>query len=172
MKKNLIILAASAFLSGCVGVGLQGPQAGTFEPLPFDEHEYSKLETTGNSTVTGQVFAKTRGGAVIKGAGNLVVLIPATAYGKQRITEQVIGGKRAATPEDPRYVQYVHQTVADGDGRFTFTDVPAGRYFALSHVTWEAPSANRYIPYTIEGGSVYAEIEVARDSAHTVMLNR
>ena len=172
MTKKLLTLVASASLAGCAALGAQGMRPGTFEPLPFDEQEYATLEKVGTSTVTGQVFAKTRGGTVIKGAGNLVVLIPATAYGRQRVTEQVLGGKRAATPEDPRYVQYVHQTVADGDGRFTFTNVPTGKYFALSHVTWEAPSNNRYIESTIEGGAVHAEIDVPPASNQAVMLNR
>lgn len=171
MHRSALACAAtitlSATLSGCFYPPTRPYE--TFSPLPFDEAEYSALQKTGSGTIKGQVFAKTVGGEVKKGAGNNVVLFPATKYGTQRYTEQILRGKLAATEEDPRYIQYVKVQVADADGRFTFTSIPPGRYYIVSHIVWEAPM--RYGPET-QGGKVAAMIDVRNDDITEIMLAR
>lgn len=169
MTKVRILAAALAtawLMTGCIR-----HHVATFVPLPFDEAEYASLPTTGTGTVRGQVFAKTVGGDVVFGAGNNVVMIPATAYGTQRYREQVIAGKLLSQPEDPRFAKYVKSTVADGEGRFTFQNVPPGRYYVFSHVTWEAYATNRYVTDT-QGGRVSREIEVQDDQETAAILTR
>lgn len=147
------------------------PRYKTFTPLPFDEREYNALPKTGTGVVKGQVFAKTKGGDVKKGAGNNVMLIPATSYGTQRYREQIIGGKFTSIPEDSRYAKYVLETITDGDGRFTFNNVPPGKYYAVSHITWQVIITNRYYPVTeTQGGKVHKEIEIKNGQTIEVIL--
>jgi hypothetical protein len=96
-----------------------------------------------------------------------VILIPATKYGTLRFREQVIGGKLLSRDEDPRYQKYVLQKVTDGEGRFTFENVPPGKYYAVSHIFWEIPTnVNR-----LQGGKVFREIEVQNEKTVEVMLS-
>jgi len=159
MKK---LLAALLFvIVGCAHTPTPLP---TFDPLPFDEAEYAALPKTGTGIVTGQVFGKTRGGDIKKGAGNNVILIPATKWGTLRYQKQVLRGMMLSRSEDPRYKDYVFQKTTDGDGRFTFTNVPPGKYYAVSYVLWSVPGAPQ------QGGNVAREIDVQNDRTTEAML--
>lgn len=149
-----------AIIAGCAT-----PPPQTFAPLPFDEVEYSALPTTGTGIVRGQVFAKTVGGDVKKGAGEKVVMFPATKYGDQRYFEQVIGGKLLSSSEDPRYINYVLVKITDGDGRFEFTGVPPGKFYVLSKVTWMAGDE-------LQGGQIVAKIEAKNGTIIDAILSR
>lgn len=154
--KFTALVAIALVVTGCAS---RRPQK--FTPLPFDEAEYGALQTEGTGIVRGQVFAKTRGGEVRKGAGESVVMFPATKYGNQRYTEQVLGGKLSTTPEDPRYQKYAFTKKTDGDGKFEFSNVPSGDYYVVSNVSWSV-----FVPGVLgpiekkQGGTVSMKIEV------------
>ncbi|HFF2270526.1 TPA: hypothetical protein ACGBIC_006409, partial [Pseudomonas aeruginosa] len=60
-------------------------------------------------------------------------------------------------------------TVADGNGNFTFTDIPPGDYFLSSTVTWQAPSKYGLIP---QGGVVAKVVSIADGVKLREMLTR
>lgn len=138
--------------------------------MPFDDVEYSALAKEGTGVLRGQVFAKTRGGEVKKGAGNPVVMLPATKYGDQRYQEEFIRNKASTHNEDPRYVQYSRTKITDGEGKFEFTNVPPGKYYLISHVTWESPSSSGGLE--LQGGRVLGKFEVKNGVVTDAMLTR
>lgn len=153
-------------------VGCAAPAPATFLPIAFDEAEYAALPTSGTGTVRGQVFAKTVGGDIKKGAGENVVIFPATKYGGQRYREQVLGGKLAATTPDSRYNKNVFVKTTDSEGRFEFNGVPPGRYYIFSRVTWSIFEPNRFGPIErVQGGRVAREIEVQNANITEAILN-
>jgi len=168
MKNTLPLAVFMVALMGCAS----NARVETFDPLPFDEAEYAALAKSGTGIVRGQVFATTVGGDVKKGAGNNVVMFPATSYGDLRYREQVLGNKLLSTPEDPRYREYVRLKVTDGDGRFEFTNVPPGRYYVLSNVSWTVVQPNRYGPIELpQGGKVVRKVEVKNGEITEAILN-
>lgn len=146
----------------------------TFAYPAYDEADYAALPTSGSGVVRGQVFAKTVGGDVKKGAGSSVVLFPATRYGDARYHQEVVGGKRAVKAEDPGHLKFVRVKVADGDGKFEFTELPAGKYYVVSNITWSVPTYDRFLGagMQLQGGKVYRQIEVKDGAVTDAMLVR
>lgn len=168
IKRMLSALAVVAALAGCA------TSQPTYTALAFDEAEYAALAKEGTGVVRGQVFAKTRGGDIKKGAGNNVVMMPATKFGDQRYYEHLIAGKLLSTSEDRRHHGYMKTKTTDGEGRFEFIDVPPGKYYVFSDVTWEVPSTNPYMRGMMEtqGGRVIGKFEVKNGAVTDAVLSR
>lgn len=125
------------FITGCASNPARN--ANPIERMKFPEYQYADLPTTGESIVTGQVFLKTRGGDVKVGAGSKVIIFPATTYSNETFHFEYKQG-RTMSPVDPRAHKYSHSTIADADGKFKITNLPSGKYYIMSEVTWEVPS--------------------------------
>lgn len=103
----------------------------------FPVEEYAPYAQPGTATLAGQVFLKTVGGDVKYGAGSEVWLDPVTSYSKVwwehwgRLWKQ-----RFVGPPAHEFFAARRKTIADGEGRFKFKDLPAGSYYIRSQVTW------------------------------------
>lgn len=172
MKAILLTAISATLLSGCGNMfwGVAKPE--TYVPVKFDAVEYQKYSVAGTGKVSGQVFAKTNGGDIKKGAGEHVLLMPATSYGQQRIDEEFTLGKLATTREDERLIQFNKTGVTDGEGRFTFEKVPEGDYFVVSRVSWNVVMSSSLGPYNSpQGGRVWRKITVKNDETTQAILN-
>lgn len=171
-SRNITLISMAVVASVAVFGCASAPPA-TFTPLPFNAADYASLPQVGTGVVRGQVFAKTVGGDVKKGAGESVGLWPATGYFQQLYQEQVLGGKSATAVSDSRYSSYVRLKKTDGDGRFEFTEIPPGRYYVISRVTWMAVTPSSFGPTTTQqGGQVHQVIEVRDGVATDAFLTR
>jgi len=72
---------------------------------------------------------------------------------------------RALTPPSPNFAKARRTTVADADGRFKFSDLPAGKYYVRTEVTWE-------VGYEPQGGLVGQIIEINDGQTAEAILNK
>ncbi|MGP9819367.1 carboxypeptidase regulatory-like domain-containing protein [Salinarimonas sp. NSM] len=142
----LVILLAGSFLGACVTAELR---------TSFDPAAAAYIFEDGDASVKGQAFLRRRNGDVVRAAGEVVNLIPATEYAIERFDVLYRGSKFAQfaprienTPQS--YLDAVRQTTTDADGNFAFENISAGRYIIQTQVYWEVP--NSILP---SGGSFY-----------------
>jgi hypothetical protein len=112
------------------------PRTATFNP-----DEYASYDEPGKGVITGQAFLRTRGGEVRYGAGSEVSLTPVTTYSREWWDLAIVGRKRLATG-DPRVQAYTRKVLANGEGRFSFGNLPPGEYYVVTSVFWEVPSGS------------------------------
>jgi hypothetical protein len=154
-------------LGGCQSAAPPPPQ-GRFDPA-----EAAFIHREGEAAIKGQAFLRDPHGRVDVryAAGEVVRLIPATAYARARFA-QFYGGKKfvpaisAQSPtQDPDYLAHMRLTKADATGRFTFDKLAPGRYFVATQLTWTP--AGRWIA---EGGAMYDEIEVTGKESEPIRM--
>ena len=162
------ILAAAglaALVTACSSVTLN---------TAFDPGAAAFIQTQGKATVSGQAFLRRNDGIVVYAAGSEAQLIPKTAYSDARIASMFKGGKIAPVDpmmgtnvtvkdEDPRFAQYTRKAVANGEGRFTFTNVPDGAYYLTVPVTWMVQA--------FQGGTLLQSVSVSGGQSVEVILN-
>jgi len=167
MKTKLVSilgLAVVLVFAGCETL----PPPPTWNPVTAElEAEYQPYLVAGAGTLTGQAFLSQRGGGVVKAAGQNVVLDPATTLGNEWWGK---AGKkwvhRMLTPPSPAFAKARRTVVADADGKFHFSKLPAGKYYVHTEVTWDVAYLG------VQGGIVGQLIEVPIDGTAEVILNQ
>lgn len=112
--------------------------------MRFDPTEAAFIRQEGKATIEGQAFLRDQQGKVNVryAAGEVVRLIPATAYAQARFSQYY--GKRKFIPallmptptQETEYAAFTRTTKAGSTGRFTFDKVAPGRYFVTTQLTW------------------------------------
>jgi hypothetical protein len=133
------------------------------ENARFDRAEAAYISAPGKAVIEGQAFLRDKSGQVNVryAAGELVRLVPATAYARARFAHYYGGSKfvpAASIPKldpDPDYAAYTRTTKAGPTGRFTFDHVAPGRYFVTTQLIWKPKEA-----FLTEGGAIYEEVTV------------
>jgi hypothetical protein len=176
--RSLLVILGFALLAACAASQqsttpvTQGRVITLSEP--FDEAEMARCSGSGTGKLVGQAFLKTRSGEVRYGAGQEVVLVPATAYTResQRYANVDIGSADALVTIqwDPRYATYRRLTIADGEGEFEFSGLPSCSYIVATHIKWEAPTGRGYLDW--QGGRIGMEVNVRADETTRVVLTR
>lgn len=172
MRLALLILLSSAAMASCEvlpssygrGEEIHRKQlASKPQPPPpvariaFPIDEYASLPMAGTASISGQAFLKTRGGEVKTGAGEVIGLYPKTSYSDQWYETAVKKGL-AMEPPDQRLESYLRKVIADADGRFSFSGLPAGDFYLAAIVTWEAPTGRGWLE--TQGGLVARPVSV------------
>lgn len=142
---------------------------------PFNEEQARKQLEKGNSSITGEAFLKKRDGGVVTCAGELVRLIPATDYAKERLAH-IYGSYEQSyrsfmipayqfEPNINSYDELQKVTRCNSLGHFEFNNIKNGEYFVITRVIW-GPIGNSVYP---EGGTIQYKIQVKDKNEHIVM---
>ena len=181
------VLALSASCRSSAGGSSQPESAATPNagPAPTavaaDYYPYSK---PGTASINGQAFVVVRGGDVLldgKGylttisdnartaSGSDVTLDPATPFAMDWYMKSGTSLRRFGnTPKDATFRAARRTAVADESGKFTFTNLPAGRYIVRTTITWQTPR-DSYRMMT-QGGVASAVIDISEGEAKTIIL--
>lgn len=154
--KKLFCASIVAILTGCAI-----PPALVQRP-EFPVAEYELLPKEGTHIIVGQAFLTTRGGDVKVAAGQPVTLNPVTSYSLHWCKNVPYN----ASP-DPRQNKYLRITTADASGSFSFAGLPAGEYFIVTNVTWEAPGYGGAL--TPQGGMVSVRIRIPSETGKIIV---
>lgn len=133
---------------------------------PYNPDDFILEKQAGTGKISGQAFLKTLGGDVKYGAGCTVFCLESTPYTdelyyaaerRQLIDERTL---------NPDFKLHARQVVANGEGEFTFPNLPAGKYYVYTTITW-------YITrYRQSGGGVQAEVNLGDGESKNIILTR
>ncbi|NNG02540.1 MAG: hypothetical protein HKM95_00365 [Inquilinus sp.] len=140
--------------------GPQRPQL-YYISTPFNEAEFAHYDGRGRSSISGQAFVRVPG-SLIEAAGSEVVVVPDTSYTRELWRPARSGRYTRVANFDPRYFKYRRAVIADGNGNFRFTGLPAGDYIVQTNV---------YIP--AEGRTVFLHrrVTVEESAAANIILS-
>lgn len=163
--KRVLGLCCVVLLAGCV----RKPEAA------FSAEEAAVIKQQGKGVITGHAFRTRPKGQIVNAAGEVVYLVPQTAYARQRFAALFGEGKYIrhsmivwAFWEHERHAEYeahMRQTKTESNGRFAFKDVAPGSYFVTTRVIWgEEDELVR------EGGIVYDAVTLTGKEIEPVHL--
>ncbi|MCC0003303.1 MAG: carboxypeptidase regulatory-like domain-containing protein [Methylobacteriaceae bacterium] len=140
MRPFLAALLAAIALAGCRStLDSAAPVATT---VPFDPAAAAYIKKAGAATIKGHAFWRDDNGGVVNAAGEIIRLVPATPYARQRFAALYKGGRSLPASEvphvnpDPQYADYTRTTRAESNGRFEFDHVAPGVYFVTAQVRY------------------------------------
>ncbi|CAN7153271.1 carboxypeptidase regulatory-like domain-containing protein [Bosea sp. LjRoot237] len=151
MKRIACVLGLAALLGACV--------PGPVTTSSFSAEEAAVIRKPGTGIIVGHAFRTREKGQVVNAAGEVVRLIPATAYARERFSSIFVRTKYLPHwryphgQVDPLYAQFTRTTKSTARGRFSFDKVAPGTYFVSTQVIWGEEDA-----IFREGGSVYDEV--------------
>ena len=165
MRAVGVIIAGAFVLSAC--------QQARNPPAPdvaFSAEEAAFIRKAGSGVVSGHAFRTRSTGTVVNAAGEVVRLVPVTAYARQRFAALYGTGKflpvsryPANETLDPAYGEMTRTVKTAANGRFVFEGVAPGRYYVTTQVVWSEGS-------TREGGSVYDSVTLTGRETEPVDL--
>ncbi len=124
MKRLMVLLLVFVMMS-C---------AKTYErEATFIHEEYAPYEGQGTARVCGQAYLSLEGGKQHTASGDRVLLAPVTSYTKEAFQVKVLHGETMVDP-DPKAMKFEKHTKTDKEGRFCFTELPAGEYYVVADI--------------------------------------
>ena len=99
----------------------------------FIPEEYAPYEGTGTARVCGQAYLSLEGGKQHTASRDRVLLAPVTSYTEEAFQVKVLQGHTLVDP-DPKAMEFEKHTKTDEEGRFCFTELPAGEYYVVADI--------------------------------------
>ena len=170
-KKLAVFIAwavCAELFGGCVSLSAS-------HKVPLNEADYAPYLGKGTAIIAGAVSIKMRAGDISNGAESFVYLVPATPYSTEWFEHAMIGG-RSISGTDPRSLRAVRSMVVGPDGRFQFSNLPAGDYYLSCTITRSIPPFHiggfRLISPSTERVDTYARVTVKAGEQAQVIVTR
>ena len=125
MTRRIFLLGLALFAMSCATVYERQVQ--------FNEEEYAPYKGLGTARLCGQAYLSLDAAKQHVAMGDRVLLAPATSYTDEAFKIKVMEGRTMADP-DPKAIKFEKHTKTDDEGRFCFTDLPAGEYYVVADI--------------------------------------
>jgi hypothetical protein len=136
----------------------------------FDKEQAQKLMLEGKNSIKGSALMRQVNGGVVTCAGQVIQLIPATAYAQERMRylygNDTRGFRNAFVSQmnpdpfeytDPAYAQITKMGTCDAQGFFKFEKLSDGEFFLISRITWKANPNS----FSDEGGFMMRKVKLS-----------
>ena len=125
--------------------------------------EYASYRETGSSVIEGQVVLRLPSGEELYGGNCQVRLLPESTATTQYMNSVVLPGAVSPPRKELETVSWI--SIADSEGRFRFTELPAGSYYVTCPIAWIQDGKTRQ-------GIAYAQAEVGEGATVSVTVTR
>ncbi len=149
--------------------------------VPYTDAEFAWSAAPGTNALEADTLLRTPRGNVKTCAGLTAQLLPRTPYGTALIALIFTNddadfspgaiAERKLESAPPGVTRYWRRAQCNGEGHFAFAHLPDGDYYAITNVTWDAPSilSGTVLP-PVEGGVLMQRIHLAGgETKHIVM---
>lgn len=130
-----------AMTLGLVGLGLSacGPREEIEKKIAFSDKDHSAWMVKGEAEISGEGFLRRSDATLARCSGGVVYLVPATPYFQEWI-EVYRSGARIANPKalHEAHGKAIRKTQCDATGRFTFSDLPQGKWLLVTRIGYES----------------------------------
>lgn len=158
-----IALGVAAMMAGLALAGCQSTQSPSVvaTKASFDNREAAFIKKRGEGKIAGHAFWRTTDGGTQNASGEIIRLVPVTAYSRERFSALYAGrrsvpaGSIPKVDADPAYADYTRTTRAESSGRFEFGDVAPGDYYVTAQVVWKDKKA-----FVSQGGAMFDVVTV------------
>ncbi|HZC81826.1 MAG TPA: hypothetical protein VE222_08940 [Nitrospiraceae bacterium] len=141
----------------------------------LNETDYVAFLGNGTGMVSGEVSVTMRDGKITHGENSFIYLIPVTPYTSEWF-QHAIQQDHKISGIDPRSFRVTRASMVGTEGRFQFTNVPAGEYYLTCTITPDLPPY-RFLWVSISRAGtdaikVYATVTVQVDDHVKVTVTR
>ncbi len=106
--------------------------------VAFDDASHAAWIGKGKSAIEGEGFIRRPNGWLARCSGGVVYLVPATPYFREWVEVYQAGNRLAnARALNESHSKAIRKTQCDMQGRFAFSELPAGKWIAVTRVTYE-----------------------------------
>lgn len=129
-----------------IGLGLTacGPREEIEKKIAFSDKDHAAWLAKGDAEIAGEGFLRRPDATLARCSGGVVYLVPATPYFQEWI-EVYRSGAKIANPKalHEAHGKAIRKTQCDATGRFTFSDLPNGKWLLVTRIGYESRNQRR-----------------------------
>lgn len=156
-----LLAAAGLALGGCTSVE---------KKLPFDAKVHNGALAKGTATIEGEGFLRRKNAWLARCSGEVVYLVPDTPYFREWVEIYRSGNTIENAPAlNAQHKGAVRKTQCNMQGKFTFENLPAGKWLVATRVTYDSEATISILPmydYTF-----LTEVETKAGETTSVILS-
>ncbi len=106
----------------------------------FSASDHAAWMAKGSSEIAGEGFIRRPNGWLARCSGGVVQLVPASPYFREWLAIRRGGASIAnASARTEEHRAALRQTQCDQNGRFRFSDLPAGKWIVITRISYDSP---------------------------------